>query len=376
MIGPQELAFVGVFQGAFLILLVLSHDDQRETTTLLILPIAVLTLRLLLGVFLGFEPPTDLLAVRLSWASLFLAGPALWLYVSRVSAVPAHPRDFVHFVPAALVLVVLLTGVINVLSMPIWSVLYVQLACYTIAATVRVSRFTRRAQNQVSTISLPRLTGMALVLAAAGALLIVSFVGDLFLYLRIDPWWFSWVPIGTVVFVWFLASYLVVSRPHADPGVHALLREAETDAFRLSDVDSHRKQGQTVGDPKNKYAKNRLGEEVEKNLLAQIVAALEENQRFADMDLKLSDLAVEVDLAPQQVSMVLNLHAGVNFYRFVNRRRVQAVLEQFEHPAGCRRPIIDIALECGFRSKSTFNTVFREITGETPSQYRRRHIDL
>ena len=39
------------------------------------------------------------------------------------------------------------------------------------------------------------------------------------------------------------------------------------------------------------------------------------------------------------------------------------------------RTILDVAYGCGFTSKSTFNAAFRRQLGETPSAYRRRHLD-
>jgi len=37
-----------------------------------------------------------------------------------------------------------------------------------------------------------------------------------------------------------------------------------------------------------------------------------------------------------------------------------------------RRTFLELALSAGFNSKSSFNRVFREMTGMTPSQYRRK----
>jgi AraC-like DNA-binding protein len=70
------------------------------------------------------------------------------------------------------------------------------------------------------------------------------------------------------------------------------------------------------------------------------------------------------------VSAVINRRFGGTFWDYINRLRVEAVRA---HLADCAdsRTILDIAYDCGFTSKSTFNAAFKRQVGETPSSYRK-----
>jgi AraC-like DNA-binding protein len=72
------------------------------------------------------------------------------------------------------------------------------------------------------------------------------------------------------------------------------------------------------------------------------------------------------------VSAVINRRFGGTFWDYINRLRIEAVRAHLADRADSRT-ILDIACDCGFTSKSTFNAAFKRQVGETPSSYRRRH---
>lgn len=70
------------------------------------------------------------------------------------------------------------------------------------------------------------------------------------------------------------------------------------------------------------------------------------------------------------VSAVINRRFGGTFWDYINRLRVEAVRARLADRQDTRT-ILDIAYDCGFTSKSTFNAAFKRQIGETPSGYRR-----
>jgi AraC-like DNA-binding protein len=88
-------------------------------------------------------------------------------------------------------------------------------------------------------------------------------------------------------------------------------------------------------------------------------------------ELRLSDLATALNLKSYRVSEVINRGLHTNFYDLVNSYRVTKAKHmlgdsQFDH-----WNLLGIAEECGFRSKSVFNSVFKTKTGLTPSEFRK-----
>jgi len=71
------------------------------------------------------------------------------------------------------------------------------------------------------------------------------------------------------------------------------------------------------------------------------------------------------------VSAVINRRFDGTFWDYINRLRVDAVRTRLADGADTRT-ILDIAYDCGFTSKSTFNAAFKRQLGETPSSYRKR----
>ncbi|MCP4221589.1 MAG: helix-turn-helix domain-containing protein [bacterium] len=92
---------------------------------------------------------------------------------------------------------------------------------------------------------------------------------------------------------------------------------------------------------------------------------------YLDEELTLPLLAERAAVTTQQLSQLLNQKLQKNFKTFVNGFRIQKAAELLTKNPG--QNILSIAYDVGFKSKSTFNKVFAQQMGMTPSQYRTRH---
>ena len=106
--------------------------------------------------------------------------------------------------------------------------------------------------------------------------------------------------------------------------------------------------------------------------LARLVQVMEAEALYRDPDLSLGSLAQHVGLPPNTVSHLLNAGIGQTFTDWVNHYRVAEVERRLRTPAAQRYTVLALALEAGFNSKTTFNRVFKERNGLTPSQYLKR----
>jgi AraC-like DNA-binding protein len=106
-------------------------------------------------------------------------------------------------------------------------------------------------------------------------------------------------------------------------------------------------------------------------LIDQLKLYMIEKKPYLDPELTLSSLAKNVGMSRTQLSQVINDGLGENFYDFVNKYRVEEVKRLMTDPSAKNFNLLGIALEAGFKSKSTFNLIFKRFTGLTPTEYRK-----
>lgn len=108
---------------------------------------------------------------------------------------------------------------------------------------------------------------------------------------------------------------------------------------------------------------------VEKDLLEKL-QKFEESEKFTNPKLTISSLALQMKTNTSYLSEVINKYKGKNFNTYINELRIAYICQKiYNHKEYQNYKISYLAEECGFASHSSFATVFRNITGISPSVF-------
>jgi len=124
---------------------------------------------------------------------------------------------------------------------------------------------------------------------------------------------------------------------------------------------------------KKKYEKSQLSPEQAKDIFQRLNKFVLEEKAFARSELSLDEVASAIDVSSHTLSQLLNVFLKMNFFNYVNEQRVNFVKQMLIDSDFDKFSLMGIAEEAGFNSKSSFNRIFKNETGMTPSQYKHIH---
>lgn len=117
------------------------------------------------------------------------------------------------------------------------------------------------------------------------------------------------------------------------------------------------------------YLRSGLKETDSKKYMEQILNYMQSEKPFLANKLSLSQVSKALDISTHHVSQVINENLNQSFTDFVNNYRIKEVKKRLQDPDYKSFTILSIAYDCGFSSKSNFNSVFKKLTNLTPRQY-------
>lgn len=120
-----------------------------------------------------------------------------------------------------------------------------------------------------------------------------------------------------------------------------------------------------------KYQGSKLNESQKQALLDAITNVMENTMEFCREDFSLDLLASIVNTNNKYVSQVINESFHKNFSNYVNEYRIHLACKRLTEEKYHNYTIKAIAESVGFKSHATFISVFRKVTGITPSLYQK-----
>ncbi len=119
-----------------------------------------------------------------------------------------------------------------------------------------------------------------------------------------------------------------------------------------------------------KYKNSPLTDDDLKSNIDTLMEVMDKEKPYLNPNLTPRDLELLTKIKVYYLSQTLSEVLNKNFSEFVNAYRVKEAKRLLLDPAKNKENVLSIGFESGFNSKSSFNRVFKQHTGKTPSQFR------
>lgn len=352
-----------IAQGLFVVLL-LNHKNVRKSRANLFLSILMVAMAFSIAHILYAGKVIDHISQNvysLGDPTFLLIAPLLWFYASELTghSIRFSGKLFLHFLPFFLVILFSLTfnsieseaftAFIRqnqrLLNIFFWIMVVIQFSGYLYVIHKMLIAHQRLIQQEVSNTENVNI---------------------------------SWVQFFLIVFLiinlFFLFSLFAVIHLHNDGWLQkttAALFSLSIFALSFKGILQQEVFNTYIDQPSSQTSNSQASAEPNKILIEKVVQYMIAKKPYLDAELTLSGLAKDLSMSRSQLSQLINDGIGENFYDFVNKYRVEEVKRLMTDPQISNYSLLGIALEAGFKSKSTFNLIFKRFTGLTPSEYKK-----
>jgi len=97
------------------------------------------------------------------------------------------------------------------------------------------------------------------------------------------------------------------------------------------------------------------------------VNVMEEKKPYLDPNFSLEALSLMVYSNKSYISRSVNAFSGMNFKKFLNKRRIEYALDMIENDPDLK--VAELSLMCGFNTPVSFTMAFKLVVGQLPSDY-------
>lgn len=363
------IAIIGLVQSVFGILIFISKRPWHLSFMFINIWLAVIAV--FLGSLLLPFPVIDYFKPGI-FPVLFLFGPLLYLYVKSLSTenFSIKPILLLHLLPWIAISIhrSLVTPVaiyssiaenpLYIYNKVYYTLLIVSLISYWFFSLKLIVQHKKNIPNHFSNYSSKNSLGW---LISVLTLFLVLFVTDLFTSFVIKVFdvnfqKFSFLSFNLTVFT-FIMIFFGINQSVIYKSPKILQNEPDYS------------ENQVKHEARN--SRSSLNEKQMEELTNNVFQYLKNKKPYLNPDYSLQMMAEDLNISRHKLSEAINNGQKKNFYKLINEFRVEEVKEMLVNSAFNHYTVLGIGLECGFNSKTSFNRIFKEETGLTPTEYKR-----
>lgn len=114
---------------------------------------------------------------------------------------------------------------------------------------------------------------------------------------------------------------------------------------------------------------NGFSEKEKAALIQQLEEVMQNQQPFLNPKIRMPELAKSLEIPRHVFSSLINEHYQVNFFHFINKYRVEYAQQLLMDEQYQNYTLEAIGQLSGFNSRSTFNRIFKKVTGKSPKAF-------
>ena len=151
-----------------------------------------------------------------------------------------------------------------------------------------------------------------------------------------------------------------------------MLKQQEIYPFKTEDKDNIIALSDETATSDSSIEKKKLiSDEKFNEIKEQLLAHMKNERPYLESELSLIKLSRSLNTTTHILSYVINSGFDESFYQFINKYRIEEAKKLITDPKMNHLSILGIGFEVGFNSKSVFNTVFKNNTGLTPTEFKK-----
>ena len=127
---------------------------------------------------------------------------------------------------------------------------------------------------------------------------------------------------------------------------------------------------------KNAAYRSLIRAELADELYEKILNIIIIEKRYRNKDFSAKELAKELETNTRYISAVINSRFNTNFSCLINEYRIKEAQHKLTDKRFQEMTIEEIGSLVGFANRQSFYASFYRVMGETPNNYRRRHMTI